>query len=521
MAEKAGNIVDQQHIAESEKRLRALLMASSEVIYRVSPDWSHLYIEDGRGFVPHTSEPKGNWMEGFVHPQDIEKVSKASAKAIQNKTTFELEHRVIKSDGSVGWTFSRAVPIMDDNGEIIEWFGAASDITLRKQADELFEANRIDREASKRIYEGITSNTPDLMYVFNLDYRFIYANAALLTMWGRTEESAMGCSLLELGYEPWHAEMHEREIDHVVATKEMIRGEVSFPHATLGRRIYDYIFSPILNSQGEVVAIAGTTRDISDLKQAEEALKKSGEKLEQLVAERTKELKRSNDDLLQFAHVASHDLKEPMRKIKTFAGRLGNEMKDALTPDAVSYLQKIESAAARMSTMIEGVLSYSTLSNREQVFVPVDLNKVIHDIESDLEVVIQQKKAKINYQALPVLNGAPVLLYQLFYNLINNSLKFSKEDVASVISINASLANEGDRSAWKIHVADNGIGFQQEYAEHIFNSFTRLNSKDAYEGTGLGLALCKKIAERHNGTITARSNENEGALFEIILPVND
>lgn len=493
-------------------------------------------------------------------------------------------------------------------------------------------------EAQRRLYDAITGSTPDLVYVINLDYKFVYANKALLEMWGRTLEQSIGQGLLALGYEPWHAEMHEREIDKVVATKKPIRGEVSFPHATLGKRVYDYIFAPIFSESGEVELIAGTTRDISDLKHIEDALKQSEEQfrtltesmpqliwtshpdgycdffnrrwyeytgstpemsygdgwagyvhadqreglyrawfsslhtgtpimhefqlrkadgtyqwfyvlgnpiygqdgairkwvgaltniewqkavesgLEKVVAERTRELQRSNEDLLQFAHVASHDLKEPVRKIRTFANRLLEDETSSLSGVGRVFIKKIDKASERMYQMIEGVLRYSTMTSLDEDIREIDLNLVLQQIESDLEIKILERKASIRYSGLPVIEGAPLLIHQLFYNLLNNSLKFVRNEVSPQISITARTVSPDRAPLAKIDVTDNGIGFLQAHAESIFNTFTRLNTKDQFEGTGLGLSLCKKIVERHGGTITATAAPDKGAVFSICLPI--
>ncbi|RCH56352.1 PAS domain-containing sensor histidine kinase [Mucilaginibacter hurinus] len=265
----------EQPAAASDARFRALVTATSDVIYSMSADWSVMGQLDGRGFLTDTQEPMSGWIEKYIHPDDFGKVKAAIAEAIRDKKIFQLEHRVLQADGSTGWTSSRAVPILDDKGDIIEWFGTASDITEQKRAEEAVREEKERSEQQRRLYETITSSTPDLIYVFGLDYRFQYANEALLTMWGKTRENAVGKSLLENGYEPWHAEMHEREIDKIRETKTSIRGEVSFPHAILGRRVYDYILNPVLNAQGEVEAVAGTTRDITDIKNAETAITES------------------------------------------------------------------------------------------------------------------------------------------------------------------------------------------------------------------------------------------------------
>jgi PAS domain S-box-containing protein len=272
---KSINQPDKQLIAANEARFRALVSATSDIVYTTSPDWQIMQQLDARSLLPDTHEPIIDWISKYIPLFERERVKAAVREAIDEKKMFQLEHRVLRADGAIGWTHSRAIPIQDENGEIIEWFGAASDITDRKHAEEALKESIERSEQQKRLYETIMSSTPDLVYVFDPDYRFTYANSALLSMWGKTWEDSIGKCLLENGYEPWHAEMHEKEIDQVKATKRPIRGEVSFPHATLGRRIYDYIFTPVFNERGEVEAVAGTTRDITDIRNAETAILES------------------------------------------------------------------------------------------------------------------------------------------------------------------------------------------------------------------------------------------------------
>jgi light-regulated signal transduction histidine kinase (bacteriophytochrome) len=226
-------------------------------------------------------------------------------------------------------------------------------------------------------------------------------------------------------------------------------------------------------------------------------------------------LQQSNEDLRQFAHVASHDLKEPVRKFKVYTGRLQEDSATTFSARSKGYLEKINSATNRMLTMIDGVLHYSTINSTEQQTEAVDLNRIVRAIESDLELVIGQKKATLHYSQLPTIEGAAVLLYQLFYNLINNSLKFSKADVPCRIGISSTV----DQDQALIRLTDNGIGFDQQQAERIFDTFSRLNAKDKYEGTGLGLSLCKKIVARHGGEIEAAGKKGEGSEFLIRLPL--
>jgi len=243
------------------------------------------------------------------------------------------------------------------------------------------------------------------------------------------------------------------------------------------------------------------------------------EELSKQVKERTIELKRSNDDLQQFTHVASHDLKEPVRKIKTFNNRIIDDFSQLLPERVNLYLNKINRATDRMYSMIEGILSYSKLANAKQSFKPVDLNEIIETIESDLEVLMQQKNAMITTTDLPVILADELLIYQLFYNLILNSIKFSKEEEPGLINIFSEMVQQEQTNFIKITLSDNGIGFDPEFEQAIFETFTRLNPADQYEGTGLGLALCKKLVERHNGFISASGEPDKGAIFTILLPL--
>jgi light-regulated signal transduction histidine kinase (bacteriophytochrome) len=241
--------------------------------------------------------------------------------------------------------------------------------------------------------------------------------------------------------------------------------------------------------------------------------------LDQLVKDRTKDLERSNEDLQQFAHVASHDLKEPLRKIKMYTSRLEENYANILPTKARDFLTQVTGASTRMQMMIDGVLSFSTINSTKERIEKVDLNTILKDVKNDLEFIIAQKKATLIIDKLPEIEGAGILLYQLFYNLVSNSLKFSKPNVAPLIKINSSVVKMEEKEYAKISVWDNGIGFDQQFAEQIFTTFARLHPKDVYEGTGLGLSLCKKIAERHGGAIIATGIENDGATFTIILPL--
>ncbi len=230
---------------------------------------------------------------------------------------------------------------------------------------------------------------------------------------------------------------------------------------------------------------------------------------------KTKELERSNDDLQRFASVSSHDLKEPLRKIQTFADLLADTYKDSANEETKSYTNRILISCARMERAIDDLLLYSKVDAKKETFVKVDLKKLIKEIIDDYEVTIKQKDAKIVVEDLPEIFAAPSEMRQLFQNLISNALKFNKPNIPSIIRISSKLEENKN----KISIKDNGIGFDEKYTAKIFEVFQRLHSKDQYEGSGIGLSICKKIVEKHQGKITVESKPNEGATFSISLPI--
>ncbi|WP_223704956.1 PAS domain-containing sensor histidine kinase [Flavobacterium potami] len=278
--------------------------------------------------------------------------------------------------------------------------------------------------------------------------------------------------------------------------------------AAVNDTLYWLRFSGSLSeSDNKENIIVGIAQDITQQK-------KNAQELLQLVEQRTMELRRSNDDLKQFGHVISHDLKEPVRKILLFSDILKQETaKGQQMPRISQYANKLNKSAERLTEMIDSILNYSSAGSPE-VEEEVDLNETIERIKEDLEIKILEKSAVIEHSKLPTVKGSKILFHQLFYNLIANSLKFSRESFDSRIKIQCST----DEGNLRITVSDNGIGIAPENSIKIFNAFERLHSKDQYEGTGLGLSLCKKITERHNGQLKNITADGSGAVFEMTFP---
>lgn len=266
---------------------------------------------------------------------------------------------------------------------------------------------------------------------------------------------------------------------------------------------------PFLDAAGNPEQYVSVRYEITERKLAEEQLKVYAKKLEV-----------SNKELQDFASVAAHDLQEPLRKIQAFSERLTTKAKNLLDAETFDYVDRIQNSAKRMQTLINDLLTYSRVTTKTQPFTKLDLNQIIAQVISDLEIRIEQSQAKVTTTNLPEIVGDPTQIYQLFQNIISNALKFRKPDIEPIVHIEGheiDKPNLGGK-ACQITVTDNGIGFDEKYLDRIFTIFQRLHGRHEYEGTGIGLAVCRKIVDRHGGTISATSTPGHGAQFIITLP---
>jgi signal transduction histidine kinase len=361
----------------------------------------------------------------------------------------------------------------------------------------------------------------------------VQANELMLELWGKTSEDVMNKPLF-VGVSEAAGQGFEEILDNVFMNGERF---VTTEHIAYLKReggvektILNFVYEPLREVEGAISGIIVVANDVTALATAKQLAQDNANELEKIVASRTSELKASNDQLLktnsdleQFAYVSSHDLQEPLRKIQIFTELASNNLKQEEV--AMKYLDKIDSSASRMSTLIKGVLSYSKLSG-VSTYAPVDLNAVLRNVLDDYELLISQKEAIVNVSQLPVINAIELQIFQLFSNLVNNSLKFSeRQPVIDISSRNVSSIEyeqynlDTAKQYISIQFKDNGIGFEPQFSEKIFTLFQRLNNKREYEGTGIGLALCKKIVENHNGLIHVASTKGEGSIFNVFLPI--
>ncbi|MEO1164468.1 MAG: ATP-binding protein [Chloroflexota bacterium] len=273
---------------------------------------------------------------------------------------------------------------------------------------------------------------------------------------------------------------------------------------------------PVHNDAGELTNFIAIETDITERKASQQALRQSRDEL----AAYAKELERSNRELQDFAYVSSHDLQEPLRKIQAFGSRIESRYGDVLDERGIDYIQRVQNAASRMQILINDLLEFSRVTTKAKAFREVNLNQTLNGVLSDLEIRMKETKAKVHADTLPTIDAEPHHMRQLMQNIISNAIKFHHPDRSPEVTIRSEIIEgEKRRDYVKIEISDNGIGFNQRYADKIFTVFQRLHAKNEYEGTGIGLAVCRRIVEHHNGEIIVSSTEGVGTTFTITLPV--
>ena len=280
--------------------------------------------------------------------------------------------------------------------------------------------------------------------------------------------------------------------------------------------------TPLKKNENEVWGAVTVFQDITDRKRADEALQSAHDDLERRVRERTAELEWRNRELQEFASVASHDLQEPLRKIKIFGELVQQEISGSLTEPGRDYLLRMTRAADRMQKLVKALLSYSRVSSKTIPFQRIDLKMIAEKVVEDLESALGETQALVEIGDLPEIDADPVQISQLFQNLLTNAVRYSTKNRPPMIKIlSRSLGAEegGKKTICELRVEDKGIGFDMRYLEKIFLPFERLHGSGEFEGTGMGLAICRKIVERHGGEITAQSRPGEGTNFIVTLPM--
>jgi PAS domain S-box-containing protein len=480
----------------------------------------------------HNSKMLYGLYNQHIVEEDKERVRLISRDAIANKKEYyEFEHSIIDEKGNRKLIAVKGKCYLDEEGNVVRVLGTSEDITklnelksslqfkleeLKRAEEELDKAKNLFKEAEALINYG--------SFDWDVKKDIVLWSDGLKRLFAGKDVSKLPATI---NYEFFTSCVHRDDIDRVNGiVQKSIKNKKPyfFEHRLINldgieRTVHTQGWVST-NKNNEFLRFIGNTVDITEMKVYEQDLK-----------HKIEELNRSNQDLEQFAYVASHDLQEPLRKIMAFGERLNSKYGEDLGTDGQFYLSRMLDAANRMKVLMENLLSYSRVSTKAEPFEIVDLGLMIESILSDLEMKIQDVDAEITMSPMPTLNALPTQMQQLFQNLISNALKFVKPNVKATIAIGASEADRQEMSLmgvpfknnkyYKITVRDNGIGFDNEYAEKIFLIFQRLHGRSEFEGTGLGLAICKKIVDNHQGFIIAKSEIDKGAVFTVYLPDNE
>lgn len=528
----------QQELRENEARFRLLADSMPQHIWTADPsgilNYFNRSVFDYSGLTEQQILENG-WIQ-IVHPDDREENTKQWMESVSTGKDFLFEHRFRRHDGVYRWQLSRALPQRDAEGNITMWVGTSTDIE-----DQKMFASELERKVQQRTSELLTLNESlarseqryHLMVEEVEDYAILYLNReGIVENWNKGAEKIKGYQADEIVGKSFSIFYPEYErangLPEKLLQKAFEKGKVhheGFRVRKDGTLFWAYVaITAVHDKEGNVIGFSKVTHDLTDKKKADDKLKHNAEQL----AEKNRALEKMNAELQSFAYVSSHDLQEPLRKIQTFASRILSKEMHTLTDNAKDYFRRMQDAAGRMQILIQDLLAYSRTSATDKVFEKTDLNQIAEEVKLDIKETQSDKQAVIDIGNLGEVRVIPFQFRQLLYNLISNAIKFSKPGITPHVKVESEIVKGANVSTEKlapqtlychISVSDNGIGFDDQYRKRIFEVFQRLHGKDEYSGTGIGLAIVKKIVDNHNGSISATGALNEGARFDIYLPL--
>jgi PAS domain S-box-containing protein len=509
----------EKELKESEEKFRLLADSMPQHIWTSDPEGNlNYYNQSVFEFSGLNLEQinKGGWIQ-IVHPDDREQNMKQWIEAITTGKDFICEHRFRRHDGEYRWQLSRAIPQRDANGKIQRWVGTSTDIqeqkTFAKALEEIVFSRTAALKSSEEKFYILFNLSPICKILSDVQTgKIVMVNDAFTNLLGYSREELYAKTSAELGMlDPTQREILANEIKK---HGKITNIEVEYTKKS-GERFIALTSAEIITLE-DTKYFLGAFSDISDRKKAENNIE-----------QKNIELERMNKELQSFAYISSHDLQEPLRKIQTFATRVIEKEENNLSDYGKDMISRMQDAAKRMQTLIQDLLAYSRTNTPESKFETADLNIILAEVKEDLKEELKEKNATVEAAQLCDAYIIPFQFRQLLHNLIGNSLKFSNPDHPPRITIRCEIAKGINFNNEKlipqnkychITVSDNGIGFEPQYSEKIFEVFQRLHSRNEYIGTGIGLSIVKKIVENHHGIITATGELNKGATFDIYIP---
>ncbi len=494
-------IESQTKLETSEAHFRFVTDSVPIMIWLTDADLKATYLNQAwHQFTGLTQEQilKSGWLEQ-IHPEDREKVRLAFWEAAELRQEISLEYRLSRKDGAYRHMSEVGIPLRTENGDFQGYIGYVIDITERKQAEFVIAQNEAN-------WRALVNSIPQQAWMADGEGKRFWFNQPYLDYTGATVE--------ELKDWGWTTYIREDQAKTLVENIKLASQSKAPFEATIAIRSkdgqYRWFLSralPIQNAQGDIIRWFGTNTDIHELREIQEALERS-----------ERQLAISNRDLEQFATIASHDLQAPLRKAKSFCNIIQDKVKDQLDPETLDMMGRIHVSLENMQSLVSDLLSLSLVTTESQAFDSVDLSKLLRRVTTTLSDLIDETGAVIQVRQLSRIYGDGEQLTLLLQNLLENAIKYQPPGQKPQVEIEA--VNQENRLC-QISVRDNGIGFPQSQAERIFRPFERLHGKSSpYHGNGIGLAICHRIVERHNGHIWASSTPGQGSLFIVQLPLD-
>ncbi|MDF2438358.1 MAG: cph1 [Bacteroidota bacterium] len=456
-------------------------------------------------------------IRSMTHPEDLALVDKELNTSRETHQSYDFYYRIKLKDGRIKHLHVKGKPEVNRNNEVYRMFGTMQDVTEQKLIEDQLKN-------SEERYHSMINEVQDYAIIrLNKSGDVENWNKGAEKIKGYSEEEILGKNF-RIFYTPSD---QAKKLPEQILNKAAIEGKASHEGWRMrkDRSVFwgSIVITALHDKKGNLTGFSKVTRDLTDIKIAEEKLREYADNVEM----KNKKLEQANKELESFSYIASHDLQEPLRKIQAFTSRLLQKENDNLSEWGKDVFSKVQTSASRMQKLIEALLNFSRLDKTQDNFEAIDLNALLEEVKTSLHDSIESKQAVIESDKLPVISVIPIQFQQLFSNLISNALKYSRAGTPPKVKITYGL-KEGnlipgnsavDRNKYHhLCFADTGIGFEQQYAEKIFELFQRLHGKSEYEGTGIGLAICKKIVDNHKGFILAESEPDKGAEFHVYIP---
>lgn len=502
-----------QQVADQQREIEALASRKHQLEVIVNSTPAVIYMKDVAGryllinrtfselFHIGVDEVVGR-TDAEIFPADWAAKFRANDVQVAESGQATQFEEVAPQDDGPHTYISLKVPINNPITGERALFGISTDITPAKRAE-------IALQDSQRLYSSLVETLPVALFRKNLAGQLTFVNERFCQYIGRSEQELLG----RTDYELFGVELAEkyRADDEQVIREETICDEVEEQQTRGGKRRFVHVIkTPVYDARHRVSGVQGLFWDETERLLAEQSLRRM-----------TLELARSNQELQHFAYVASHDLQEPLRKVVAYGQRAAARGADAMDAATRDYVDRMVAAASRMKTMIDDLLALARVTMDRRPFEWVDLNEIAHGALEDLEVTIDELEADVTLDVLPTIEADAAQMRQLFQNLLGNALKYRRPGVAPRIEVRSHVSDAlGQREVCELRFIDNGQGFEDRYRDKIFEPFERLHSADDVPGSGIGLAICRRIVERHEGRITAASQPGQGATFTITLPIH-